>query len=83
MKSGIQIAGVSNQIRKGMIKGMEVWIKSHHLNVNFRYFIRHLPRKMFNVNAIVDTINMFMIQRYEYLAKYYFEALHEKSLTAK
>jgi hypothetical protein len=64
MKSGIQIAGVSSQIRKGIIKGMDKWIKSHHLKVNFRYLTRHLPKKMLIIKATADTVIIFMSQRY-------------------
>jgi hypothetical protein len=63
MKNGIQIAGVCSQILKGMIKGMEACIKNHHLNVNLRYFIRRLPKKIFTVNATADTAKIFIIRK--------------------
>jgi hypothetical protein len=62
IKNGIQIVGVSSQIRKGIIKGMEAWIKSHHLNVNFLYLTRHLPKKIFTTKATVDTIKILIIR---------------------
>ena len=66
MKSGIQIAGVSSQILKGIIKGMDASIISHHLNVNFLYFTRHLPKRILTVKAITDTVKIFMAQNYKH-----------------
>jgi hypothetical protein len=68
MKSGIQVAGVSNQIRKGMINGIDAWIISHHGKVNLRYFTRIIPNKIFIVNDTADTIMMFMILNFELIS---------------
>ncbi len=54
------ILGVSNQIRNGIINGMEACIITHHINVIFRYLALNLPKKIFIINETADTITTFI-----------------------
>lgn len=69
MKRGMAILGVSRQIRKGIINGIEACIISHHVNVIFRNFARCLPKKTLVTNEIADMIAI-LIQLIDYYRVY-------------
>ena len=61
IKSGIASLGVSNQIRKGIINGMEACIITHHMIVIFLNRARYFPRIILILNAETATINIFTL----------------------
>jgi len=61
IKRGIKISGVSNQIRKGIIKGIDACIIIHHMKDIFLYFSRRLPKNIFVISETIETNAMFMI----------------------